>query len=250
VNKICFSTTTDYPLYQRPWLDTNNSLDMRLDNSRSLPHTESNKRSFLNVSEPPPLAPPTTSGSWSFWWRGGNRTEAAAPPHPPSNSSGGGGTLVTVQMLPKRLASILQQAEQYARSTLSSVTSTLIGGKEAAAEPLLGADGPVRRRAKYFPPLSSLFGYEAKDGRPPRPLEVMASFSPVQIIKNPEWRLSRYIPLRRFTGAARRVGGEPSATPAPAPPHLPPQVPGEEVEKPEANTSVANRIEPLVSGPR
>jgi len=230
-----FSTTTDYPLYQRPWLDTNNSLDMRVDNSRSLPQTESNKRSFTNASEPPPPAPPA-AGTWSFWWRSANRTE---PQHAPSNSSG---TLVTVQMLPKRLASILQQAEQYARSTLSSVTSTLIGGKEVA-EPPLAAEGPVRRRAKYFPPLSSLFGYEPKEGRS-RPLE--AAFSPVQIIKNPEWRISRYIPLRRYASAARKMD-VPIASPLAA---TPVPTPVEGLNKLEANASVANRVEPLVAGPR
>ncbi|XP_059476680.1 uncharacterized protein LOC132197406 isoform X2 [Neocloeon triangulifer] len=224
-NQSNSSTTTDYPLYQRPWLEANNSLDVRLDNSRSMPHVENTKRSSINSVE---SAPP--AGSWSFWWRTANKTE---PPPPPAPSDGtGGGTLVTVQMLPKKLASILQQAEQYARSTLSSVTSTLIGGnKEAPDQP--PTDGPLRRRAKYFPPFASLFGYEAKSRMD------TVTFSPLQIIKNPEWRISRYIPLRRYASAARRVDEvvAPTVSPSVAP---------KEDTKPEAKKI----IEPLLIGPR
>ncbi|XP_065350620.1 uncharacterized protein LOC135946339 [Cloeon dipterum] len=238
------STTTDYPLYQRPWLEANNSLDQRPDNSRSLPHSETTiKRSSINAIDSSPPA-----GSWSFWWRTVNKAEPPQPSPSDNVTSQQEGTLITVQMLPKKLASILQQAEQYARSTITSVTTTLIGGKDSSAEVVMPVEVPIRRRAKYFPPFASLFGYgDAKDKQRPAAPE-SATFSPMQIIKNPEWRLSRYIPLRRHAGRNLE-----EATPAPtAAPSTTTPAPKEAVAdaQPEASALTAKKVEPLVMGPR
>ncbi|KAF4521924.1 hypothetical protein B566_EDAN009451 [Ephemera danica] len=168
------STSTDYPLYHRPWLNeqSNNSLsDSRIENSRSLASTDNNRRTLTNDSD---------QQSKSSWW---------------SNESENENGTYTIQLLPRRLSSMLQQAEQYARATISSVASTIIGGNKDETE-------PPKRRAKFFPPFSSLFGYgEVKQEtitEKPTISRQDTGFSPMQVIKSQEWRISRYIPLRRY----------------------------------------------------